>query len=163
MKYRIAIFFILSFLQISYISICFSWYFPCPYAVNQSFVHPAGFGSKPSHLCSCVFQVKYWRNHEDSEGGAQRVVVPSRENHTRLEGMKANSQYLVEVRGYNSAGYGPASERLQIHTKKARTLSFKAVHYKENNVYLVILCHFNVIVPIFVSFTSSKSTPENNW
>nr|XP_046250575.1 contactin-1a-like [Scatophagus argus]XP_046250576.1 contactin-1a-like [Scatophagus argus]XP_046250577.1 contactin-1a-like [Scatophagus argus] len=65
------------------------------------------------------YQVKYWRSHEDSEGGAQRVVVPSRENHTRLEGMKANSQYLVEIRGYNSAGYGPPSEHLQIYTKRA--------------------------------------------
>uniref|UniRef100_A0A3Q3XAI1 Uncharacterized protein n=1 Tax=Mola mola TaxID=94237 RepID=A0A3Q3XAI1_MOLML len=66
-----------------------------------------------------VPQVKFWRTHEDSEGGAQTVSVPSRENHTRLEGMKANSNYFVEVRGYNSAGYGPASERLQIRTKKA--------------------------------------------
>ncbi|XP_059191036.1 contactin-1a-like [Centropristis striata] len=64
------------------------------------------------------YQVKYWRNQEDSEGGAQRVVVPGSENHTRLEGMKPNSHYLVEVRGYNSAGYGPPSEHLQIHTKK---------------------------------------------
>uniref|UniRef100_A0A671YBY5 Contactin 1 n=1 Tax=Sparus aurata TaxID=8175 RepID=A0A671YBY5_SPAAU len=65
------------------------------------------------------YQVKYWRNHEDSEGGAQRVVVPGTKDHTRLEGMKANSNYLVEVRGYNSAGYGPPSKHLTIHTKKA--------------------------------------------
>ncbi|XP_026167526.1 contactin-1a-like [Mastacembelus armatus] len=65
------------------------------------------------------YQVKYWRNQEDSEGGAQRVVVPSRENHTKLEGMKPDSHYLIEVRGYNSAGYGPPSDHLQIHTKKA--------------------------------------------
>ncbi|XP_068579023.1 contactin-1a-like [Cebidichthys violaceus] len=64
------------------------------------------------------YQVKYWKNQEDSEGGAQRVVVPGSENHTRLEGMKPDSHYLVEVRGYNSAGYGPASEHLQIHTKR---------------------------------------------
>uniref|UniRef100_A0A8D0ALC9 Contactin 1 n=1 Tax=Sander lucioperca TaxID=283035 RepID=A0A8D0ALC9_SANLU len=65
------------------------------------------------------YQVKYWRNQEDSEGRAQRVVVPGSENHTRLESMKPDSHYLIEVRGYNSAGYGPASEHLQIHTKKA--------------------------------------------
>ncbi|XP_068458470.1 contactin-1a-like isoform X2 [Clinocottus analis] len=64
------------------------------------------------------YQVKYWRNHEDSEGGAQRVVVSGSENYTRLEGMKPDSHYLVEVRGYNSAGYGPASEHHPIHTKK---------------------------------------------
>uniref|UniRef100_A0A665X6Y1 Contactin-1a-like n=1 Tax=Echeneis naucrates TaxID=173247 RepID=A0A665X6Y1_ECHNA len=55
---------------------------------------------------------------EDSEGGAQRVVVPGTENHTRLEGMKPDSHYLIEVRGCNTAGYGPPSEHLQIHTKK---------------------------------------------
>ncbi|CAJ1056293.1 contactin-1a-like isoform X3 [Xyrichtys novacula] len=64
------------------------------------------------------YQVKYWRNQEESEGGAQRVVVSSMDNHTRLDGMKADSSYLIEVRGYNSAGYGPPSERLQIQTKK---------------------------------------------
>uniref|UniRef100_A0A8D3BRY3 Contactin 1 n=1 Tax=Scophthalmus maximus TaxID=52904 RepID=A0A8D3BRY3_SCOMX len=70
-------------------------------------------------LCPFVSQVKYWRSHEDGEAGAQRVVVPRRENHTRLEGMKPDSIYLIEVRGYNSAGYGPPSQHLQIHTKKA--------------------------------------------
>lgn len=65
------------------------------------------------------YQVKYWKNHDDSEGGAQKVVVSGRENQTRLEGMKPDSYYLIEVRGYNSAGYGPASERFHVHTKKA--------------------------------------------
>ncbi|XP_040894799.1 contactin-1a [Toxotes jaculatrix] len=64
------------------------------------------------------YQVKYWRNHEDSEGTAQRVVVPGRENHTRLEGMQPNTHYLVEIRGYSSGGYGPPSERLEFYTKK---------------------------------------------
>uniref|UniRef100_A0A7N6BN63 Contactin 1 n=1 Tax=Anabas testudineus TaxID=64144 RepID=A0A7N6BN63_ANATE len=43
-------------------------------------------------------------------------------NHTRLEGMKPNSHYLVEIQGYNSAGFGPP-RRIHIHTKKARMLS----------------------------------------
>lgn len=65
------------------------------------------------------YQIKYWRAHEDGERGAQRVVVPGTDNHTRLEGMKPDSLYLIEVRGYNSAGYGPPSQHLQIHTKKS--------------------------------------------
>ncbi|XP_028286350.1 contactin-1a isoform X2 [Parambassis ranga] len=65
------------------------------------------------------YQVKYWRKHEDSEGSAVRVVVPGSENHTKLEGLKPDSHYFIEVRGYNSAGYGPPSKHLQIHTKKA--------------------------------------------
>ncbi|XP_023123676.2 contactin-1a isoform X2 [Amphiprion ocellaris] len=64
------------------------------------------------------YQVKYWRNHEDSEGGAQRVMVSSRENHTKLEGLKPDSPYFIEIRGYNSAGFGMASKHYQIHTKK---------------------------------------------
>ncbi|XP_034001874.1 contactin-1a-like isoform X1 [Trematomus bernacchii] len=64
------------------------------------------------------YQVKYWRSEEDSEGGAQRVVVSANENSTRLEGMKPFSYYLVEVRAYNSAGFGPASEPFQILTKR---------------------------------------------
>lgn len=48
------------------------------------------------------------------------MSVPSRGNHTRLDDMWPNSNYLVEVRGYNSAGYGPPSERLLIRTKKPR-------------------------------------------
>ncbi|KAM9854667.1 contactin-1a [Aulostomus maculatus] len=65
------------------------------------------------------YQVKFWRSQEDSEGGAQRVVVSGRENQTRLEGLKPDTLYLIEVRGYNSAGYGPPSEPIQIQTKRA--------------------------------------------
>lgn len=68
-------------------------------------------------------QVKYWRKKEDTEGGAHTVVASGRENHTRVDGMKPDSLYLIEIRGYNSAGYGPASERLEIHTKKPRTFA----------------------------------------
>ncbi|XP_028305748.1 contactin-1a isoform X2 [Gouania willdenowi] len=64
------------------------------------------------------YQIKFWRTPEDSEGGAQRAVVSGRENHTKLEGLKHTSRYVFEVRGYNTAGYGPASRRLHIHTKK---------------------------------------------
>uniref|UniRef100_UPI003AACDCA7 contactin-1a-like n=1 Tax=Centroberyx gerrardi TaxID=166262 RepID=UPI003AACDCA7 len=65
------------------------------------------------------YQVKYWRKQEDSEAGAQRMVVPGRENQTRLEGMKPDSQYLIEIRAYNAAGYGPSSQHFHIFTKKA--------------------------------------------
>lgn len=103
-------------------------------------------------------QVKYWRNHEDTEGEAQRVVVPSRENHTRLEGMKANSNYLIEVQGYNSAGYGPPSEHLQIRTKKARMYCFEAIHpmcwlYSQDKHHFNIIfinCNFFVVYQLQV-------------
>ncbi|XP_050956527.1 contactin-1a [Labeo rohita] len=65
------------------------------------------------------YQVRYWRESVENEASAQRVLVPSRENHTRLDNMKPNSHYLIEVRAYNGAGYGPASQRHKIYTKKA--------------------------------------------
>lgn len=34
--------------------------------------------------------------------------------------MRPNSPYLIEVRAYNAAGYGPPSHHFQIYTKKAR-------------------------------------------
>uniref|UniRef100_A0A671RTN3 Contactin-1a-like n=1 Tax=Sinocyclocheilus anshuiensis TaxID=1608454 RepID=A0A671RTN3_9TELE len=57
------------------------------------------------------YQVRCWRESVENEASAQRVLVPSRENHTRLDNMKPNSHYLIEVRAYNGAGYGPASHR----------------------------------------------------
>ncbi|XP_075998447.1 contactin-1a [Genypterus blacodes] len=65
------------------------------------------------------YQLKYWRAQEDNEATAQRVEVSGIENHTRIDGMKPNSHYLIEIRAYNSAGYGPASPHLQLHTKRA--------------------------------------------
>uniref|UniRef100_A0A674F8F6 Contactin 1 n=1 Tax=Salmo trutta TaxID=8032 RepID=A0A674F8F6_SALTR len=65
------------------------------------------------------YQVRYWRKVEDREASSQRVVVSSRENQTRLENMRPNSPYLIEVRAYNAAGYGPPSHHFQIYTKKA--------------------------------------------
>lgn len=56
---------------------------------------------------------------------AHSLTVTGGRNQTILEGMKANSRYLIEVRAYSSAGYGPPSERLQLHTMKARMLFFK--------------------------------------
>uniref|UniRef100_A0A8C1KJ36 Contactin 1 n=1 Tax=Cyprinus carpio TaxID=7962 RepID=A0A8C1KJ36_CYPCA len=57
------------------------------------------------------YQVRYWRESVENEASAQRALVSSRENHTRLDNMKPNSHYLIEVRAYNGAGYGPASHR----------------------------------------------------
>ncbi|XP_059401688.1 contactin-1a-like [Carassius carassius] len=65
------------------------------------------------------YQVWYWRESVENEASAQRVLVSSRENHTRLDNMKPNSHYLIEVRAYNGAGNGPASQRHKIYTKKA--------------------------------------------
>lgn len=54
----------------------------------------------------------------ENEASAHRIS--SRENQTRLDNMKPNSHYVIEVRAFNGAGYGPASQRYEIHTKKAR-------------------------------------------
>lgn len=65
------------------------------------------------------YQVRYWREALENEAAVRWVPVQSRENHTRLDNMTADSHYLIEVRAFNGAGYGPASQRHKIHTKKA--------------------------------------------
>ncbi|XP_059391994.1 contactin-1a-like [Carassius carassius] len=65
------------------------------------------------------YQVRYWRESVENEASAQRVLVSSGENHTRLDNMKPSSHYLIEVRAYNGAGYGPSSQRRKIHTRRA--------------------------------------------
>ncbi|XP_055078479.1 contactin-1a-like isoform X2 [Periophthalmus magnuspinnatus] len=65
------------------------------------------------------YQVRFWRTHRDPEEREHKVVVSHKENHTRLDGLKPDSHYFIEIRGYNSAGYGPPSDPLQIHTKKS--------------------------------------------
>lgn len=100
-------------------------------------------------------QVKFWKNPEESEGGAQTVTASNADTSTRLEGMKPNSNYLIEVRGYNTAGLGPPGERLVIRTKKAR-MSFcrclgeeSLAEFKRNDM--------------ISSFPSSKSSPQDNY
>ncbi|KAK2834771.1 hypothetical protein Q7C36_015472 [Tachysurus vachellii] len=63
------------------------------------------------------YQVRYWRKSLENEASAQRIS--SRENQTRLDNMKPNTHYVIEVRAFNGAGYGPASQRYEIYTKKA--------------------------------------------
>lgn len=65
-----------------------------------------------------VWQVRYWRKSVENEASAQRIS--SRENQTRLDNMKPNSHYVIEVRAFNGAGYGPPSQKFEIYTKKAR-------------------------------------------
>ncbi|XP_035530989.1 contactin-1a-like [Morone saxatilis] len=60
-----------------------------------------------------------YRRDNDRDGLFQVIEVGGMQNQTRLDGLKADSRYFIEVQGFSSAGYGPPSERLQIHTKKA--------------------------------------------
>lgn len=87
------------------------------------------FVSRPLCVPACV-QVKYWRKQEDSEAGAQKVLVSSRDNHTKLEGMKPDSHYLIEVRACNAAGCGPPSQHFHIYTKKARRLTLYCMYHR---------------------------------
>uniref|UniRef100_A0AAY5K0V1 Contactin 1b n=1 Tax=Esox lucius TaxID=8010 RepID=A0AAY5K0V1_ESOLU len=64
-------------------------------------------------------QVKYWRKYDDTEPGANRIFVPATANQTRLENMRPDSHYLIEVRAYNGAGVGPPSEHCEMFTKRA--------------------------------------------
>ncbi|KAG7277494.1 hypothetical protein CRUP_037365 [Coryphaenoides rupestris] len=62
----------------------------------------------PSIPPSTQFHVKvnYWRMGEDNEQAIKRVS--SQENQIRLDNMKPETQYLIEVRAYNTAGCAPS-------------------------------------------------------
>ncbi|KAI4877290.1 hypothetical protein NFI96_011836, partial [Prochilodus magdalenae] len=63
------------------------------------------------------YQVRYWKKSIENEDTAQRIS--SRENQTRLDNMKPDSHYVINVRAFNGAGYGPPSQHYEIYTKKA--------------------------------------------
>lgn len=67
-----------------------------------------------------VDQVKYWRKYDDPEPGANRIFVPATVNQTRLENMLPDSHYLIEVRAFNGAGFGPPGEHCEMFTKRPR-------------------------------------------
>lgn len=84
--------------------------------------------SLQSHPCVFVSQVKYWESGQ-SEGQAETIAVSSRENHTKLENLRPYTEYIIEVRGYNSAGYGLPSHHFRVLTKKPRMLLFTVVYH----------------------------------
>lgn len=64
------------------------------------------------------YQIRYWTVH-DKEAAAQRVQVSNQEYSTKLENLKPNTRYHVDVCAFNSAGYGPPSSVIDIVTRKA--------------------------------------------
>ncbi|XP_072291729.1 contactin-1a-like [Eucyclogobius newberryi] len=84
------------------------------------------------------YQVRFWRTHKDPEELEHKVTVSNKENHTRLDGLKPDSLYFIEIRGYNSAGYGPPSDPLQIHTKKSPPKQAPKVTKKFNRGFVNI-------------------------
>ena len=68
--------------------------------------------------------MKYWRKYDDTEPGANRIFVPATMNQTRLENMLPDAHYLIEVRAYNGAGFGPPSEHCEMFTRRPRETTF---------------------------------------
>lgn len=64
------------------------------------------------------YQIRYWAAH-DKEAAAQRVQVSNQEYSTKLENLKPNTRYHIDVSAFNSAGYGPPSRTIDIITRKA--------------------------------------------
>ncbi|KAG5845127.1 hypothetical protein ANANG_G00135550 [Anguilla anguilla] len=65
------------------------------------------------------YQVRYWRKHHDNEASSHRVQVPASQKHIELKNLQPNSHYLIEVRAFNTAGFGPAGDVFEVYTKKA--------------------------------------------
>lgn len=72
------------------------------------------------HVSSFGVQIRYWRKYDDNEAAASRVLVHRAINQTRLENMRPDSHYLIEVRAFNGAGLGPPSEHCEMFTRRPR-------------------------------------------
>uniref|UniRef100_A0A8D0GZF7 Contactin-1 n=1 Tax=Sphenodon punctatus TaxID=8508 RepID=A0A8D0GZF7_SPHPU len=64
------------------------------------------------------YQIRYWANYE-KEVASQRVQVANSEYSTKLENLKPDTQYHIDVCAFNSAGYGPTSAIVSALTKKS--------------------------------------------
>uniref|UniRef100_A0A672K088 Contactin-1-like n=1 Tax=Sinocyclocheilus grahami TaxID=75366 RepID=A0A672K088_SINGR len=87
-----------------------------------------------------VYQIRYWRKYDDNEAAASRVLVHRTINQTRLENMRPDSHYLIEVRAFNGAGLGPPSEHCEMFTRRpppSRHLRvYKYVSFNRKWLYL---------------------------
>uniref|UniRef100_A0A8B9LAN3 Contactin 1b n=1 Tax=Astyanax mexicanus TaxID=7994 RepID=A0A8B9LAN3_ASTMX len=87
-----------------------------------------------------VYQVRYWRKYDDNEAAASRVLVHGSVNQTRLENMRTDSHYLIEVRAYNGAGLGPPSEHCEMFTRRPppsrRLRVYKYVSFTRKWLYI---------------------------
>uniref|UniRef100_A0A8C1TKS6 Contactin-5 n=1 Tax=Cyprinus carpio TaxID=7962 RepID=A0A8C1TKS6_CYPCA len=66
---------------------------------------------------SCWEQVSFWKDMEQEEMGKKKRTTGN-ETTLLLTGLEGNTQYLISVKGFNSAGQGPASSPIKISTKK---------------------------------------------
>uniref|UniRef100_A0A8C1ZAM1 Contactin 1b n=1 Tax=Cyprinus carpio TaxID=7962 RepID=A0A8C1ZAM1_CYPCA len=86
------------------------------------------------------YQIRYWRKYDDNEAAASRVIVHRTVNQTRLENMRPDSHYLIEVRAFNGAGLGPPSEHCEMFTRRpppSRLLRvYKYVSFNRKWLYL---------------------------
>ncbi|XP_043928641.1 contactin-5 isoform X2 [Protopterus annectens] len=62
------------------------------------------------------YEVNYWKDDEQEDDAESVKTV---ENNVILSGLEGDTVYHISVRGYNQAGYGPASNTKQIVTKKS--------------------------------------------
>lgn len=56
----------------------------------------------------------------EQEESGQRMKTPGNETSILLTGLEGNTLYHITVKGYNSAGQGPASTAVRAKTKKSR-------------------------------------------
>ncbi|KAK1168224.1 contactin-5-like isoform X1 [Acipenser oxyrinchus oxyrinchus] len=64
------------------------------------------------------YEVNYWKDMEQEESG-ERMKTPGNETSILLTGLEGNTFYHITVKGYNSAGQGPASTAVRAKTKKS--------------------------------------------
>lgn len=83
---------------------CYFWKQVCPFVELK---------------CHSCLQIRYWSVHE-KEAAPHIVQVMKQNFSVRLENLKPNTHYRVNVAAFNNAGPGPTSPILSFTTEKAR-------------------------------------------
>ncbi|XP_062849034.1 contactin-1a [Trichomycterus rosablanca] len=63
------------------------------------------------------YQVRYWKKSMKNEVSKQSIS--SKDSQTRLDNLKPDTHYVIEVQAFNGPEFGPASQPREIHTEKA--------------------------------------------
>ncbi|XP_039600283.1 contactin-5 isoform X2 [Polypterus senegalus] len=64
------------------------------------------------------YEVNFWKDMEQEESG-DKIKTLGNETSVLLTGLEGNTLYHITVKGYNSAGQGPASTAVRAQTKKS--------------------------------------------
>uniref|UniRef100_A0A8D0CE76 Contactin 1 n=1 Tax=Salvator merianae TaxID=96440 RepID=A0A8D0CE76_SALMN len=92
-----------------------------PRSVNVKVLSSTEASVSWQHILSSAitgYEIRYWSSHQ-REMAAEKVQVDAQNFSVRLENLKPDTAYNVDVAAFNTAGFGPTSNALAFVTEKA--------------------------------------------